>query len=98
MNRLSSALIVPTAVLMIALGPEITLVLFAHGNTTSADTIVIADVMRMFEGSKTWYLLATARTNTRDISPRACRPTAAAPSPPAPQPSTSAPDPAPRTR
>jgi putative peptidoglycan lipid II flippase len=33
---------------MVVLGPEITVVLFAHGNTSSADTAVIASVMRMF--------------------------------------------------
>jgi putative peptidoglycan lipid II flippase len=46
--RLSSTLIVPAAVLMLILGPEITMVLFAHGNTGSADTAVIANVMRIF--------------------------------------------------
>jgi putative peptidoglycan lipid II flippase len=46
--RLSSALIIPAAVLLYALGPQITVVLFAHGNTSAADTAVIAAVMRAF--------------------------------------------------
>lgn len=46
--RLSATLIIPAAVLMYALGPAITQVLFAHGNTSAADTVVIANVMRMF--------------------------------------------------
>jgi putative peptidoglycan lipid II flippase len=46
--RLSSAIIMPAAALMLVLGPEITTVLFAHGNTTSDDALVIARVMQMF--------------------------------------------------
>lgn len=46
--RLSAALIIPAAVLLYALGPQITVVLFAHGNTSAADTAVIATVMRAF--------------------------------------------------
>ncbi|WUH99373.1 murein biosynthesis integral membrane protein MurJ [Spirillospora sp. NBC_00431] len=46
--RLSSVIIMPAAALMLVLGPEITTVLFAHGNTTSEDALVIARVMQMF--------------------------------------------------
>ncbi|WP_242614385.1 murein biosynthesis integral membrane protein MurJ [Actinomadura roseirufa] len=46
--RLSSVIIMPAAALMLVLGPEITTVLFAHGNTSSADALVIARVMQMF--------------------------------------------------
>ncbi|WP_267900387.1 murein biosynthesis integral membrane protein MurJ [Actinomadura spongiicola] len=46
--RLSSVIIMPAAALMLVLGPEITTVLFAHGNTTSDDALVIARVMQMF--------------------------------------------------
>ncbi len=33
---------------MLVLGPEITTVLFAHGNTSAEDALVIARVMQMF--------------------------------------------------
>jgi putative peptidoglycan lipid II flippase len=46
--RLSSVIILPAAALMLVLGPEITTVLFAHGNTSGADALVIARVMQMF--------------------------------------------------
>ncbi|MDL4816705.1 murein biosynthesis integral membrane protein MurJ [Actinomadura opuntiae] len=46
--RLSSVIIMPAAALMLVLGPEITTVLFAHGNTSSSDALVIARVMQMF--------------------------------------------------
>lgn len=46
--RLSSVIIMPAAALMLVLGPEITTVLFAHGNTSSADALVIARIMQMF--------------------------------------------------
>ncbi|GLW64624.1 hypothetical protein Arub01_28680 [Actinomadura rubrobrunea] len=46
--RLSSVIILPAAALMLVLGPEITTVLFAHGNTSDADALVIARVMQMF--------------------------------------------------
>nr|WP_281273849.1 murein biosynthesis integral membrane protein MurJ [Actinomadura pelletieri] len=46
--RLSSVIIMPAAALMLVLGPEITTVLFAHGNTTSEDALVIARIMQMF--------------------------------------------------
>ncbi|TYC15466.1 murein biosynthesis integral membrane protein MurJ [Actinomadura syzygii] len=46
--RLSSVIIMPAAALMLVLGPEITTVLFAHGNTSPADALVIARVMQMF--------------------------------------------------
>jgi putative peptidoglycan lipid II flippase len=46
--RLASVIIMPAAALMLVLGPEITTVLFAHGNTTSEDALVIARVMQMF--------------------------------------------------
>ncbi|MGH3243450.1 MAG: murein biosynthesis integral membrane protein MurJ [Spirillospora sp.] len=46
--RLSSVIIMPAAALMLVLGPEITTVLFAHGNTSSDDALVIARVMQMF--------------------------------------------------
>jgi putative peptidoglycan lipid II flippase len=44
--RLSSVIIVPAAVLMFVLGEEVTTVLFAHGNTSHADALMIADVLR----------------------------------------------------
>ncbi|WP_233617867.1 murein biosynthesis integral membrane protein MurJ [Actinomadura sp. WAC 06369] len=46
--RLSSVIIMPAAALMLVLGPEITTVLFAHGNATSDDALVIARIMQMF--------------------------------------------------
>jgi putative peptidoglycan lipid II flippase len=46
--RLSSVIIMPAAALMLVLGPEITTVLFAHGNTSHDDALVIARVMQMF--------------------------------------------------
>ncbi|MEU5988287.1 murein biosynthesis integral membrane protein MurJ [Spirillospora sp. NPDC047418] len=46
--RLSSVIIMPAAALMLVLGPEITTVLFAHGNTSPDDALVIARVMQMF--------------------------------------------------
>ncbi|MBO2461305.1 murein biosynthesis integral membrane protein MurJ [Actinomadura sp. LCR2-06] len=46
--RLSSVIIMPAAALMLVLGPEITTVLFAHGNTRPEDALVIARVMQMF--------------------------------------------------
>jgi putative peptidoglycan lipid II flippase len=46
--RLSSLIIMPAAALMLVLGPEITTVLFAHGNTSAEDALVIARVMQMF--------------------------------------------------
>ncbi|MFD0683963.1 murein biosynthesis integral membrane protein MurJ [Actinomadura fibrosa] len=46
--RLSSVIILPAAALMLVLGPEITTVLFAHGNTTADNALVIARVMQMF--------------------------------------------------
>ncbi|MGP4023025.1 murein biosynthesis integral membrane protein MurJ [Actinomadura sp. 3N407] len=46
--RLSAVIIMPAAALMLVLGPEITTVLFAHGNTSPADALVIARVMQMF--------------------------------------------------
>ncbi|TDC62900.1 murein biosynthesis integral membrane protein MurJ [Actinomadura sp. GC306] len=46
--RLSSLIIMPAAALMLVLGPEITTVLFAHGNTSADDALVIARVMQMF--------------------------------------------------
>jgi putative peptidoglycan lipid II flippase len=45
--RLSSVTILPAAALMFVLGPEIATVLFAHGNTSHADALVIANVMQM---------------------------------------------------
>lgn len=45
--RLSSVIMLPAAALMFVFGPEITTVLFAHGNTTRADALVIAGVMQM---------------------------------------------------
>jgi putative peptidoglycan lipid II flippase len=44
--RLSSVIIIPAAVLMFVLGEEVTTVLFAHGNTSQADALMIADVLR----------------------------------------------------
>jgi putative peptidoglycan lipid II flippase len=44
--RLSSVIIIPAAVLMFVLGDEVTTVLFAHGNTSQADALMIADVLR----------------------------------------------------
>jgi putative peptidoglycan lipid II flippase len=38
----------PAAALMLVLGPEITTVLFAHGNTSADNALVIARVMQMF--------------------------------------------------
>ncbi|WP_030163294.1 murein biosynthesis integral membrane protein MurJ [Spirillospora albida] len=46
--RLCSVIILPAAALMAALADEITIVLFAHGQTSVADALVIADVLRMF--------------------------------------------------
>ncbi|WP_262401985.1 murein biosynthesis integral membrane protein MurJ [Actinomadura sp. CNU-125] len=46
--RLSSVIIMPAAALMLVLGPEITTVLFAHGNASSDDALVIARIMQMF--------------------------------------------------
>ncbi|MCW2903168.1 MAG: integral rane protein MviN [Streptosporangiaceae bacterium] len=45
--RLSAVIMIPAAALMFVLGPEISTVLFAHGNTTHADALVIADVLQM---------------------------------------------------
>ncbi|MBC6466171.1 murein biosynthesis integral membrane protein MurJ [Actinomadura alba] len=45
--RLSSVIMLPAAALMFVLGPEIATVLFAHGNTSHADALVIAHVMQM---------------------------------------------------
>jgi putative peptidoglycan lipid II flippase len=45
--RLSSVIMIPAAALMLVLGPEITTVLFAHGNATAADALVIAHVVQM---------------------------------------------------
>jgi putative peptidoglycan lipid II flippase len=44
--RLSSVIIVPAAVLMFVLADEIATVLFAHGNTSRADALMIANVLR----------------------------------------------------
>jgi putative peptidoglycan lipid II flippase len=44
--RLSSVIIIPAAVLMFVLSDEVTTVLFAHGNTSLADALMIADVLR----------------------------------------------------
>jgi putative peptidoglycan lipid II flippase len=44
--RLSSVIIVPAAVLMFVLGDEVATVLFAHGNTSHADALEIANVLR----------------------------------------------------
>ncbi|MEU5880985.1 murein biosynthesis integral membrane protein MurJ [Spirillospora sp. NPDC047279] len=46
--RLCSAVILPAAALMGVLAPEITTVLFAHGNTSESDALVIANVLRAF--------------------------------------------------
>ncbi|MFD0899429.1 murein biosynthesis integral membrane protein MurJ [Actinomadura sediminis] len=46
--RLSSVIIMPAAALMLVLGPEITTVLFAHGNASTEDAAVIARIMQMF--------------------------------------------------
>ncbi|GLZ09017.1 hypothetical protein Acsp03_64830 [Actinomadura sp. NBRC 104412] len=46
--RLCSVVILPAAGLMGVLASEITVVLFAHGQTTVANAQVIADVLRMF--------------------------------------------------
>jgi peptidoglycan biosynthesis protein MviN/MurJ (putative lipid II flippase) len=46
--RLSSVIIVPGAALMLALAQEISLVLFAHGNTSPADARVIGGILAMF--------------------------------------------------
>ncbi|MFG1998230.1 murein biosynthesis integral membrane protein MurJ [Spirillospora sp. NPDC048911] len=46
--RLCSAVILPAAALMAVLAPEITTVLFAHGNTSERDALVIANVLRAF--------------------------------------------------
>ncbi|GAA4239091.1 hypothetical protein GCM10022254_57750 [Actinomadura meridiana] len=46
--RLASVIIMPAAALMLVLGPEITTVLLAHGNTTSDNALVIARIMQMF--------------------------------------------------
>ncbi|GAA3962526.1 hypothetical protein GCM10023085_51360 [Actinomadura viridis] len=46
--RLCSTVILPAAGLMGVLASEITVVLFAHGQTTVANAQVIADVLRMF--------------------------------------------------
>ena len=46
--RLCSVVILPAAGLMGVLAPEITVVLFAHGQTTVENAHVIADVLRMF--------------------------------------------------
>jgi putative peptidoglycan lipid II flippase len=45
--RLSAVVMLPAAALMFVLGPEIATVLFAHGNTTHADALVIANVLQM---------------------------------------------------
>lgn len=46
--RLSSVIMVPGAALMLVLAPEIAVVLFAHGNTSTSDAMVIAHVTQMF--------------------------------------------------
>ncbi|MGH3389760.1 MAG: murein biosynthesis integral membrane protein MurJ [Actinomadura sp.] len=44
--RLASVIMLPAAALMFVLAPEIATVLFAHGNTTHADALVIANILR----------------------------------------------------
>jgi putative peptidoglycan lipid II flippase len=44
--RLSSVIILPAAVLMFVLSDEVTTVLFAHGNASRADALLIANVLR----------------------------------------------------
>lgn len=46
--RLSSAVIVPAAALMLGLAPEVAVVIFAHHRTTVADALVIAEVLQAF--------------------------------------------------
>ncbi|RFU43632.1 murein biosynthesis integral membrane protein MurJ [Actinomadura logoneensis] len=46
--RLSSVIILPAAALMAVLGPEISVVLFAHGSTSVSDAEVIGRVMQAF--------------------------------------------------
>jgi putative peptidoglycan lipid II flippase len=46
--RLSSVIIVPAAVLMLALAPDISKLIFAHGRTSEADAQVIAGILAMF--------------------------------------------------
>jgi putative peptidoglycan lipid II flippase len=46
--RLSSVIIVPAAALMFVLAPEVVTVLFAHGNTSRPDALMIANVLRAF--------------------------------------------------
>ncbi|WP_264159454.1 murein biosynthesis integral membrane protein MurJ [Actinomadura rudentiformis] len=46
--RLCSAVILPAAALMGVFASEITTVLFAHGNTSESDALVIANVLRAF--------------------------------------------------
>ena len=46
--RLSSAVIVPAAVLMLALAPELVTLVFAHGRTNAADAAVIAGILAIF--------------------------------------------------
>lgn len=46
--RLASVIILPTAALMVVLGPEIAVVLFAHGTTSYDDAVVIGRVLQVF--------------------------------------------------
>ncbi|RAY14719.1 murein biosynthesis integral membrane protein MurJ [Actinomadura craniellae] len=46
--RLATVVILPAAALMFVLAPDIATALFAHGQTTRPDALVIGDVMRMF--------------------------------------------------
>jgi putative peptidoglycan lipid II flippase len=46
--RLSSVIIIPGAVLMFALAPDIAIFLFRHGHTTTADAHVIGKILAMF--------------------------------------------------
>jgi putative peptidoglycan lipid II flippase len=46
--RLSSTVIVPAAVLMLALAPELVALVFAHGNTSGSDAAVIAGILAVF--------------------------------------------------
>jgi putative peptidoglycan lipid II flippase len=46
--RLSSAVIMPAAALLLALAPEVAVVIFAHHNATVADALVIAQVLQAF--------------------------------------------------
>jgi putative peptidoglycan lipid II flippase len=46
--RLSSVIIVPAAVLMLAFAPDIATLVFAHGHTSAAGAEVIAGILAMF--------------------------------------------------